>query len=209
MKYINNFRDISFFNPLLKKGLIFRTSTLSLFPKEQDFQAFLQAKNITQIIDLRAEREVLENSYSADNQQLFKYIHAPFDPWVQSVEFQNTHNTGTNAEIAYRFFMLECQNSIKKVMESLAENEGATAIHCHAGKDRTGIIAIFLHLLAGADYATILQDYLASEMDTSEKLFQIVWNEVEKKGGIYGYLQSCNLSLAQIQKLEATLLWKN
>jgi protein tyrosine/serine phosphatase len=202
---IVNFRDISTFNPLLKKGLIFRTSTLSLFPKEQDFQAFLQAKNITQIIDLRADREVQENCYAIENQQLFKYIHAPFDPWAQSVTFQNTYNTGTNAEIAYHFFMLECQDSIKKVMESLAENEGATAIHCHAGKDRTGIIAILLHLLVGANYEVILQDYLASEMDTSEKLFQIVWKEIEKKGGIEGYLQTCNLSLAQIQHLKNLL----
>lgn len=203
---INNFRDISTFNPLFKKGKIFRTSTLSLFPKEQDFQAFLQAKNITQIIDLRAEREVWGNPYSLQNLVYFQYIHAPFDPWAQSLEFQNTHNTGTNAEIAYHFFMLECQNSIKKVMEILAENEGATAIHCYAGKDRTGIIAILLHLLVGAEYDTILQDYLASEMDTSEKLFQIVWKEIENKGGIYGYLQSCNLSLTQIQSLKEKLI---
>ena len=195
-----NLRDLSTFNPHFQKGVVLRTSSLTFYQNALD--NLLTQHHITTIIDLRADRELAENAYDENSLQRFKYVHAPFDPWSQSVAFQNTHNTGTNAEIAYSFFMLECKNAIKKTMQTILENEGATAIHCYAGKDRTGIIVILLHLLTDGSRANMLQDYLASEMDSSEKLFQIVIDEIEKTGGILPYLKTCDLSLTQITALQ-------
>ena len=204
--YFWNFRDAAKFNVLFAKGLIYRTTSLTNYQHESFFLDFLKTYNINQIIDLRADREVAENNYTEQSQQNFKYVHAPFDPWAQSIAFQNTYNTGTNAEIAYHFFMMECKPSIKIVLESIIQNDHATALHCHAGKDRTGIIIALLNVLIDTPKQDILTDYLASEMDSHEGLMDIVFAEIEKFGGIEGYLLSCQLSLQQIEKLKKTIL---
>ena len=200
-----NFRDASKLNTNLKEKTIYRSSALCLVKEEHKLIETLNKKDINTIIDLRADRELKEHNYSTTIQNSFQVIHAPFDPWNQSIEFQNTHNTGTNAEIAYHFFVIECKPSIKKVIETVLKNPKHTVIHCHAGKDRTGIIFTLFHLLSGATKEIILLDYLASEMDTEEKLIQILLNQIEKEGGIEQYLLSCDLSKNQINKLKEKL----
>lgn len=200
--FIWNFRDIGKHNSKIKEGLIFRTATMTLFQNETFFESFLNKKNIQTVIDLRAEREIKDLAYSENSISKFNYIIAPFDPWNQSIEFQATHHQGSNIEIAYRFFGLECKPSIKTVMETILEQENAVAIHCHAGKDRTGIIISMLHMLSGADLNTIYTDYLATEMDTKKEYLDIVLNIINEKGGIENYLIDCGLNKTQVQHLK-------
>ena len=201
-----NFRDISKFNPKLKKGIVFRSSALWLYKNEPNLESNLQSKNIEKIVDLRADRELEEIYYDKKQQDNYKIIHAPFDPWNQSIEFQNVYNTGTNAEIAYHFFSIECKSSIRLVVEAVINSKGAIDIHCHAGKDRTGIIITLFHLLSGANKETILLDYLASEMDTKEHYIQILLDAVFEKGGIIEYLKSCEISIKQIELLKSKII---
>lgn len=51
---------------------------------------------------------------------------------------------------------------IKAVAASL--DEGAVLVHCHGGKDRTGIIVAFLLSLAGVPRDTVVEDYAVSEV---------------------------------------------
>jgi len=196
-----NFRDISKFNAKIKQGVIYRSSALCLYKKDLRLNAILERYNITSIIDLRADRELKECNYKNEQKANFNIVHAPFDPWTQSVEFQNTYNTGTNAEIAYQFFSLECKSSIKRVIETVLNSKGAVDIHCHAGKDRTGIVIALFHLLSGANEDEIFLDYLASEMDTKKSYLQIFLDIVSNTGGVEKYLQSCKLTEIQIDKL--------
>ncbi len=200
-----NFRDISKFNSKIKKGVIFRSSALCLYNKELQTEKMLKKHNINTIIDLRADREIKECDYEKEQKLNYEIINTPFDPWNQSIEFQNTHNTGTNAEIAYWFFSIECKPSIKKVIETILNSKGAVNIHCHAGKDRTGIVITLFHLLSGASESEMFLDYLASEMDTKKSYLQILLDIVEETGGIDKYLKTCNLSKKQINELKQKL----
>lgn len=204
--FLWNFRDISKYNPKIKSGVIYRTATMTLFQEESFFNEFITTKKINSVIDLRADREVLENNYTKTSLENLKWVHAPFDPWNQSIEFQATHHQGSNVEIAYRFFGHECKNSIKITMEAILEEGKATAIHCHAGKDRTGIIITMLHLLSGADLEIIYSDYLATEMDTKKEYLDIILDIISKEGGIENYLLSCSINQAQIQQLKDKIL---
>jgi len=201
-----NFRDISKFNSKIKKGVIYRSSALCLYKNEDSLDSHLTSKNITTIVDLRADRELKEIFYDKKQQDNYNIFHAPFDPWNQSIEFQNTHNTGTNTEIAYHFFSIECKPSIKLVIESVLNAKGAINIHCHAGKDRTGIVITLFHLLSGANKETILFDYLASEMDTKEHYIQILLDVIFEHGGIIPFLESCDLSIKQIELLKSKIV---
>jgi len=201
-----NFRDISKFNQKIKSGFIYRSSALCLVKEENKLIEMLNLHNIKTVIDLRAPREIEENNNNNLISNL-NIVYAPFDPWNQSIEFQNTYNTGTNIEIAYQFFALECKPSIKKVVETVLDSEEALCIHCYAGKDRTGIVITLFHLLADATEEDIFLDYLASEMDTNKDYIQILLDIVRKKGGIVPYLMDCGLQEIQIKQLKNKLLY--
>jgi len=199
---IKNFRDISKFNKKIKKGIIFRSSALCLVENKIELDKMLKKHNISTIIDLRAKREIKICDYTREQKENYKIVNAFFDPWNQSIEFQKTYNKGTDIEIAYQFFSLECKSSIKKVVEVILNAKNAVNIHCHAGKDRTGIVITIFQLLSGANEDVIFLDYMASEMDTKKEYLQIFLDIVKEHGGISKYLKSCGLTQQNILQLK-------
>ena len=201
---MRNFRDASKFNFNFKKGLVCRGS---IFDFLREDCKLLEEFNVKTIIDLRADREVEAIFYSEKVLSRINYIKAHFDPWNQPEWFQEKHSKGSNEEIAYRFFAMGCKKAVKKVFETILEHESGTiAIHCHAGKDRTGIIFSMLHLLLESPIENLYRDYLASEMDVSKEKLNIALDIIKKEGGIKSYLLSCGLSEDQIIKLKYKLL---
>lgn len=207
--FLWNFRDISNHNSKIKQGIIYRTATMTLFQNESFFENFIYEKKIKTVIDLRADREVAENNYTDTSLEKINWVHTPFDPWNQSIDFQANYHHGSDIEIAYRFFAIECKESIRKAIEAIIAEPHSTAIHCHAGKDRTGIFISMLHLLVDADLTTVYSDYLATEMDTKKEYLDIFLDIVEKHGGIKNYLLSCELSPIQIEQLNQKLTHGN
>lgn len=198
-----NFRDSSLYNPKIKDQFIYRTSALALFQNTPQLDVLLKKHTIKTIIDLRADREIDEIPYSEELQSKIKYVKAPFDPWDQPEWFKEKHNEGSNHEIAYRFFAMGCKDSVKKVFEAILEQkEGAIAIHCHAGKDRTGILFSMIHLLLESPKENMFADYLASEMDVSIDKLNIALNVIKNEGGIQNYLLSCGLTENQISSIK-------
>ena len=199
--YFWNFRDICTHNPRIKSGKIYRTATLTLFQDESHFEKLLREKRIKTIIDLRAEKEIKEMPYLDRTLSKFNYVKAQLDPWNQPDWFKQNHHQGTNEEIAYRFFAIGCKDKIKTAMEAiLNERNGSVAIHCFAGKDRTGIFISLLHLLADTPLTDIQVDYLVSEVDVKLYRLNLVLDIVKEKGGIENYLQWCGLSASQTDR---------
>ncbi|MCC6370202.1 MAG: tyrosine-protein phosphatase [Bacteroidia bacterium] len=202
-----NFRDISTHNPNIRSGWIFRTATLTLFQKDYRLQDLLSNKNIKTIIDLRADKEIAEIPYSAQSLENICYVKAQLDPWNQPDWFKEKHHQGTNDEIAYRFFAIACKDKIKAALEAILNEEtGSVAIHCFAGKDRTGIIISLLHLLSGATNEQVALDYLASEVDVDVKRLNLILDIIAESGGIEPYLLSCGLIEMQLQEIKQKLM---
>ena len=205
--FLWNFRDISTHNPKIKRGRIYRTATMTLFQNENRFDELLNEKQIKSVIDLRADKEIDELPYHEQTLSKFKYIKAQLDPWNQPEWFKQKHHQGTNEEIAYRFFAIGCNDQIKSAMEAIIdEQQGSVAVHCFAGKDRTGIFISMLHLLADTPMEIIYADYLASEVDVKISRLNLVLDIITEKGGIEPYLFSCGLTANQILKLKQKLL---
>jgi predicted nucleotidyltransferase len=202
-----NFRDISSHNPKIKSGRIFRTATMTLFQGENRFDQLLDEKSIKTVIDLRADQEIEAMPYLEAARSKFRYVKAQLDPWNQPDWFKQSHHQGTNEEIAYRFFALGCNEKFKNAIQAILEEEtGAVAIHCFAGKDRTGIFISMLHLLAESPLETIHADYLASEVDVNLNNLGVVLDIIKERGGIEPYLLSCGISASQLQKLKQKLM---
>lgn len=204
--YGYNFRDIADNCSQIKKGFIYRSSSLTRYQNETYLQSFLQTYSINKIVDLRADREKDKNPYNLDFPNV-TIIQAPLDPWNQSERFKAEYNYGNDSEIAYRFFALECKESIKLIaQEIIKQKNGAIAIHCHAGKDRTGCIVALLYLLCGATEKELFEDYFASEADTKRDKLNSFLIEIKKYSSIYDYFVSCDLSEREVEQLKKVLL---
>ena len=180
---------------------------MTLFQNDNRFDELLNEKKIKTIIDLRADKEIIEMPYSEQTLSKFKYVKAQLDPWNQPEWFKQNHHQGTDEEIAYRFFAIGCNDKIKNAMEAIInEQEGSVAIHCFAGKDRTGIFISMLHQLADTPIETIQADYLASEVDVKLYRLNLVLDIIKEKGGIEPYLLSCGLNANQISQLKRKLI---
>lgn len=201
-----NYRDISTYNKRLKSNCIYRGSSPSLIKDKENYDSLISGRGIETIIDLRALREIEEIPYPETYLSCLNYIKAPFDPWAQSEDFKVKYEYGTDIEIAYRFFSRECKFSIQIAVETIVNSNGNVLFHCHAGKDRTGIIATILHLMSGADQQTIFNDYLASGSDTKIESIQIFLNVITEEGGINSYLNSCGLDQKVIEQFQTLFL---
>ena len=201
-----NFRDISTHNSKIKSGVVYRTATMSIFQNENRFDELINNKRIKTVVDLRADREIDELPYNENTLSKIHYVRAQLDPWNQPEWFKEKFHYGTNEEIAYRFFGIGCNDKIKTAMEAIINEENATAVHCFAGKDRTGIFISLLHLLVDTPLETIYADYLASEVDVKPYRLEMVLNIINEKGGVVPYLIGCGLQETQIEKLKNKLL---
>lgn len=195
-----NYRDFNTYFPHFPKGKIIRSATFSVFDKTEVIR-HLQKQNITTVIDLRAEREIKTLPYSTEIINSIQYIKASFNPWNQPKWFQEKYNFGTNREIAYRFFLKACQDSFKKVVDIIIENDGTTLIHCHAGKDRTGLVLGAIQLLLNCDIEAIKKDYMASNLDSDLTVFQLLFDEVEFHGSIEKFFEYQGITVQQQQEL--------
>jgi predicted nucleotidyltransferase len=203
-----NFRDISDNSSKIRSGVVYRTSTLTRYQKNEEYFNFiLKSHAITTIIDLRAkEHEIEKDPYQISLSDI-KIVEAPFDPWNQSEHFKANYNYGSDSEIAYRFFAIECKESIKKIANEIIEQKnGAIAVHCHAGKDRTGCLISLFYLLCGASEDELYLDYFASEADTKKYKIDTFLSEVKKYNTIEGYFLSCGLSENEVSKLKSKLV---
>jgi Protein tyrosine/serine phosphatase len=63
----------------------------------------------------------------------------------------------------YRKVLFESKDQVRNVLTLLAEQDAVPAlIHCASGKDRTGMIAAIVQLIAGVPRAEVVSDYLLS-----------------------------------------------
>lgn len=202
-----NWRDYNCFIPTLKSAQIYRAATLSIHPDLEETKVVLSEKNIKTIIDLRASRELVEHPYEEVLKEKINYVHAPFDPWNQPDWFIEKHHQGTGIEIAYRFFILACQPYFKQAIQAILEtHDGAILVHCHAGKDRTGLLLAAVQLLLGTDTEKVMQDYLASEQDTTPEKLNMLFDEIQRQGSIAKYFSYQGVDKTMQQALKEKLL---
>jgi protein-tyrosine phosphatase len=71
---------------------------------------------------------------------------------------------------AYLGYLRDRPDSIVAALRDTAGAQGATIVHCAAGKDRTGVVAAFALAVAGVRRDAIVADYVATE----ERLARLV-----------------------------------
>jgi len=169
-KSVLNFRDlggiVSDGDKKIKNGMIFRSANLDLISKV-DLKRF-EGLNIKTIIDLRAPTEWKKRKNSFNNTDI---LSLPLDFQRATRERIKPFLYKRNSEAA----LSDISNSLyleildaalpmfNKVMEVLlSPNRSPILIHCHVGKDRTGIIIALILLVLGVKRELIIGDYMRS-----------------------------------------------
>jgi len=140
-------------------GAVVRSDNLS--PLTEAGRDALRDYGIRSIIDLRMpeEAEQLPNPFAELGDHSITYTNVSFiNPEAPPPE-EFTTLANSYAGMLDRF-----QPEVSEIMGTIAKaTEGGVLVHCHAGKDRTGLVSALLLELVGVDRETTSADYALSE----------------------------------------------
>jgi protein tyrosine/serine phosphatase len=163
-------------------GRLFRSDNLQALTPT-DIDRLLQL-GLSDVVDLRSEYEVESEGPGplADHPQVQIHQHSLFREWREGVgeEKPDTRpeelpdealpwvdlapSVQVDHPVAsfYLSYLVDRPDSIVASHRHIGEADGATLVHCAAGKDRTGTVVALALSVAGADREAIVADYAAS-----------------------------------------------
>ena len=182
-----NLRDlggIAIDGGVLRRGLAIRTDDLAYVTEAVAEQ--LVAEGLTAVIDLRSDAEVAATGRGPLAAHPVAYHHLPLLADVgRSVpphEQQGFTHEGMGA--MYVRMVEAAAPQLVVALEVIAESPGATAFHCAAGRDRTGVLAAVLLLVLGAPDDDVVADYaltggnMAAILDRTAPVMAAVWSSL-------------------------------
>lgn len=212
-----------------RPGRFLRSDNIGKLPETA--QQKLVDWGLKTIVDLRLDREVKTFTHCFASHDCVTYYNVSLvNPVVESSTEEREH--------LYQFYIYlleEAKGEFRQVIEILAETENQPALfHCHAGKDRTGLIAGLLLSLANVAPGIIADDYAL----TRQYIMPLIeiWREEamergwdlrkferdnacdprtmletlkyldESYGGAESYLRACGVSQAKLDSLKAVLV---
>lgn len=193
----------------------------------------LQAYGVRTIIDLRYREERAERPgyFEITPDPAIAFVPISLSGETEDAEYPLMHHVGDL--LLWNQRQLEHgRRNIAAVMRAInAAPAGGVLFHCHSGKDRTGIIAQLLLLVAGVDESTVVADYmitnerlgprneawLAGVEDPEKREFWRKLAYVQREnvdnnlatfraaGGAAGFLAQCGLGTDEIASLQHRL----
>jgi protein-tyrosine phosphatase len=191
---------------------------------------------IRTIVDLRSDEELAADPPA---ELPVDAVHVPFfddrEDVFEEVDAASSaatdHAAATRA--VYLIFLEHFRRNVASAIRAVAEApEGGVVVHCHGGKDRTGLVTAFLLRLAGVSVEDVATDYALSEERLRtrheqwfaeapdeaalERLHRIastpaesmvgVLEELERRyGGVEGYLRCSGVSEEDLERARARL----
>ena len=164
-----NFRDVGGLpaaGGIVKGRKLFRSDALARL-SAADRPAY-EALRVATVIDLRRSEEVLTGG-RAPQWAAPAYHHCDLEhPYWRHSDYRE--ELGVARYLADRYVELarHGHRDIARVVELIAdENTGTVAVHCVAGKDRTGTVVAFVLDLLGVDDEAIADEYALTEQSAA------------------------------------------
>ncbi|GAB3381088.1 tyrosine-protein phosphatase [Spongiibacter taiwanensis] len=182
----HNFRDLGGYltedGRSLKWGKLYRSDKLSRLT--DDDQRFLERLGIRKVVDFRSDEERQESPHSLLDQTQIIVRPMPVSVDAAQVEQISRHlmqQDATPEEMA-RYLIEANREMVERFtgvfrdwLGMLMEDEHYPMVfHCTAGKDRTGFAAAMIMTALGVSRSTVMEDYLATNHFTQNRIEQAV-----------------------------------
>lgn len=218
--YVSNLRDLGGYTTengnITKYERVFRSSAIYKLTSAEE--KYLDDIGIKAVIDLRMPEEIERHPSAFINSKKIKYFNFPLSNAWSLIE----------DEVPNIYFnMIKSYKSMANIMKTIANTDGGVIFHCTAGKDRTGIVACLMLLIAGVQEEDILADYMVTYAyiykgirimhDENpdlpafigtikvEHLEQTIERLNDVYGNVEGYLVEIGLTSEEIKKLKNKL----
>lgn len=146
-------------------GTVIRADSVGMLSRE-GWEAVGEA-GVTRIVDLRSEFEAVDDP---PRELEFDVVDVPIfaglgdDDWTTVQELSAGASSHAESQrLVYLHFLERARGQFVAAVAAVAGTpEGAVVVHCHGGKDRTGIVVALLLRLAGVPIDVIAEDYALS-----------------------------------------------
>lgn len=163
-----NFRDIGGYKTAdgrqVKYGIVYRSGTLDALTGD-DLQT-LSDLTITRVFDLRLEEEAEKQPDRLPPNAVYEHtpIQAGSNPITRVVSLmRNIDRLNEFVVNSYTKHLIDAEaKTYAGIFKKIAAEDGASVIHCTAGKDRTGVGVALLLSALGVPDETIVADYSLS-----------------------------------------------
>lgn len=216
-----NVRDLGGIGGVVRPLALIRSDSLHYLGP--DGPRTVRAAGVTRVVDLRnpGECEAGPNPFADQPEWLNQPVHGPDDP------------VGPTMAATYVVMLDNNPTGFAKAVAAIAEAPpGGVVVHCHGGKDRTGLVVALVLRLLGVDDDEVLDDYALTQerlagrlaeqlegvtdpairaemldmLDTRrETLAHALAHLDERYGGAEAYLAKGGLTPTQVAALKARL----
>jgi protein tyrosine/serine phosphatase len=190
-----------------RRGMLVRADSVGRLTEQG--RAALEEYGIRTIIDLRFGVEVRDDPNPFVDHARIVSHNLPLNPNDVSVTRSLAAQRGSSlpypatVNVAY---LATHQNQIAAIMRTIAEApEGGILFHCHAGRDRTGLIAALLLALAEVPAAAIIADYALSFSAIAETMDATLAHLESAYGGGAAYLHAAGVTAGEIARIRCRL----
>jgi protein-tyrosine phosphatase len=156
-----------------RPGVLVRTDNLQGLT-DADVRQLVDEVGVRVVVDLRTVMEVeqegpgpLTRASAVDIRHRSLYPEAGHNTDIDVLPWQSFDGEGhvdeSPAVRAYMNYLRNRPDSIVGALRDIATADGATIVHCAAGKDRTGVVCALALTIAGAPREVVVADYVATD----------------------------------------------
>jgi protein tyrosine/serine phosphatase len=179
---------------LTSKGALYRTDGLFLLTEAG--VAAVRTAGVTRIIDLRWQRELDSEPSPFAGDPVYCHVPMLDDP----LPYEVPHDT-------YAPMLEFNRDRIAEAFAALATAPagGGVIVHCHGGRDRTGVLVALALAVAGVPDEEIVADYGLSPERLPVAMANTLDHLDERYGGASAYLREIGVPAEQIEAVRARL----
>ncbi|MFD2420790.1 tyrosine-protein phosphatase [Amycolatopsis pigmentata] len=179
----------------IRFGALLRSDSHSRLTAEGT--AAVRAVGLSRILDLRWAHETAQEPSPFTDDPVYRDA-----PLIAELAEQ-----GTTMPDAYRTMLDDNQRQITDVFILLSDAPpGPLAVHCGAGRDRTGVLVALALSIAGVPPASIALDYALTEGCSGDTILRTLAHLDNRHGGVRAYLLKGGASHAQLGQVRDRLL---